>query len=125
MLRSIVDGGSFFKSGRSKITTQKSSILYSCTDIQGSEIPIQHKDPWCVDVRAVRIPATGGRILAYRPIFNDWRLSFTIDLDSSIITPELFREIVDAAGTRIGLGDFRPSCKGPFGRFNVVEWRVN
>jgi hypothetical protein len=33
------------------------------------------------------------------------------------------REIVDAAGKRVGLGDFRPACKGPFGKFVVVQWK--
>ena len=28
-----------------------------------------------------------------------------------------------AAGKRVGLGDFRPACKGPFGKFVVVEWK--
>jgi hypothetical protein len=40
-----------------------------------------------------------------------------------MIAPKLVREIVDAAGKRIGLGDFRPSCKGPFGKFVVTQWK--
>jgi hypothetical protein len=32
--------------------------------------------------------------------------------------------MIDAAGKRIGLGDFRPSCKGPFGKFVVIHWAV-
>jgi hypothetical protein len=36
---------------------------------------------------------------------------------------KLFREVVDAAGKRIGLGDFRPDCKGPYGRFSVTRWQ--
>jgi hypothetical protein len=40
-----------------------------------------------------------------------------------MLTVKLLREIVDAAGKRIGLGDFRPACKGPFGRFCVVNWK--
>lgn len=30
--------------------------------------------------------------------------------------------VIDKAGTAIGLGDFRPDCKGPFGKFAVVKW---
>jgi hypothetical protein len=70
----------------------------------------------------VRIPATGGRILAYRPMFEDWKLAFEVELDTSIINAKLLRQIVDDAGKRIGLGDFRPSTKGPFGRFVVTKW---
>lgn len=30
--------------------------------------------------------------------------------------------IVDDCGTRVGLLDFRPERKGPFGRFVVTKW---
>jgi hypothetical protein len=70
----------------------------------------------------VRIPATGGRIIRHRAVFNDWRLSFTLNLDATLLAPKMLREIVDAAGSRIGLGDFRPQTKGPFGKYVVTSW---
>ncbi len=124
LFRCIIDAGKYFKSGKSKVTTQKSSMIPACVDIDGVEIPIHHKEPWEVDTRAVRIPATGGRILCHRPKFNDWHLSFTVNLDDSFLSPEFLREIMDAAGKRIGLGDFRPDCKGPFGKFVITHWEV-
>ena len=36
---------------------------------------------------------------------------------------KLLREVVDAAGKRVGLGEFRPSCKGQYGKFVVTNWR--
>ena len=122
LFRCIIDAGTFFKAGKSKVTTQKSSMIPACVEIHGVELPLEHKDPWQVDTRAVRIPSTGGRILCHRPSFNDWRIKFTMEVDTSMITTKLAREIVDAAGKRIGLGDFRPSCKGPFGKFVVTQW---
>ena len=122
VMRCIIDGGSFFKAGKSKVTTQKSSLIPACVDIAGVEIALISKEGWAVDTRAVRIPATGGRILAHRPMFNDWALEFTLGLDDTVMTSGLLREIVDAAGSRIGLGDFRPACKGPFGKFVVTKW---
>lgn len=122
VMRCLIDAGTFFKSGKSKVTTQKTSLLPACVDIRCVEIPIIHRDPWEVDTRAVRIPSTGGRILAHRPCFHDWRLDFSVDLDTEIMTVKLLREIFDAAGKRIGLGDFRPACKGPFGKFVVTSW---
>jgi hypothetical protein len=123
LFRCIIDAGTFFKAGKSKVTTQKNSLIPACIEIHGIEIPIQHKEPWDVDCRAVRIPSTGGRILCYRPSFNDWRLSFTVEVDTDLMGVKLARQIIDAAGKRIGLGDFRPDRKGPFGKFVVVEWR--
>lgn len=123
MLRCIIDAGKYFKNGKSKVTTQKSSLIPACVDIEGVELELK-AGKWSVDTRPVRIPATGGRILAHRPRFDSWSLEFTILLNDKIMTAELLREIVDAAGAQIGLGDFRPDCKGPFGKFRVDKWVV-
>lgn len=123
VLRALIEGGLFHKVGKKQVTTQKSSMLFACVDLEGAEIPIIHKQPWKVDTRPVRIPSTGGRILCHRPMFDDWRLEFVMDLDISIMSPRLMRQIVDDAGKRIGLGDFRPATKGPFGKYNVVHWQ--
>jgi hypothetical protein len=122
LFRCIIDAGTFFKSGKSKITTAKSSLIPACVEIEGVSIPIISEHGWSVDTRPVRIPSTGGRILCHRPIFNDWALEFTANIDETFITESLFRDMVDAAGARIGLGDFRPSCKGPYGKFLVTSW---
>ncbi len=123
LFRCLIDAGAFFKAGKSKITTQKTSMIPACVEIQGVTIRLQHKEPWTVDSRPVRNPSTGGRFLCHRPCFNDWKLTFTVRIDTSMISAKLLRELVDAAGKRIGLGDFRPSCKGPFGKFVVVAWK--
>lgn len=124
LLRSIVDGGVYHKAGRSKITTQKSSLIYACCDIESAFVRLTHKQPWKVDSRPIRNPVTGGRILRHRPMFDDWQLAFTLILDTDLIGEKLMRQIVDDAGKRIGLGDYRPSCKGPFGRYVVTKWAV-
>lgn len=123
LLRCFIDAGKYFKSGRSKITTQKTSLIPSCVDIVGVFLPLRYQH-WEVDTRPIRNPATGGRRLTHRPMFNEWALTFTVELDTEMISPKLFREIVDAAGKRVGLGDFRPDTKGPFGKFVVTSWEV-
>ncbi len=122
LFRCLIDAGKYFKAGRSKVTTQKSSLLPACVSVEELEIPIQNEEPWAVDTRPVRIPSTGGRILCHRPCFHDWKLDFTLQVDTDMISVKLVREIVDAAGKRVGLGDFRPDCKGPFGKFVVTRW---
>ena len=122
LFRCLIDAGKFFKAGKSKVTTQKSSLIPACVAISEIMLPVIHKEPWTVDTRPVRIPATGGRILRHRLCFNDWGLRFTLELEQTEMSEKLLREIVDAAGRKIGLGDFRPDCKGPFGRFVVENW---
>jgi len=125
LFRCLIDAGTFFKAGKSKVTTAKTSLIPACVSISEIEIPIVSDESWDVDTRAVRIPSTGGRILCHRPSFNDWKLEFTVELDTEFMTSKLLREIFDAAGKRIGLGDFRPACKGPFGKFVVTSWKVD
>jgi hypothetical protein len=122
LFRCLIDAGTFFKAGKSKVTTQKSSLIPACVEVTGIELPIQHKEPWSVDTRAVRIPSTGGRILSPAEL-QRLAARFTMSVDTDLISPKLVRELMDAAGKRIGLGDFRPSCKGPFGKFVVTHWQ--
>ena len=122
LFRCLIDAGTFFKMGKSKVTTQRTSMIPACLEVEGMELSLMVTEPWTVDTRPVRIPSTGGRILCHRPCFHDWRLSFVLNVDTDLMSVSLTREIVDAAGKRIGLGDFRPACKGPFGKFVVVEW---
>lgn len=125
LLRCLVDGGQFHKIGKAQVTTSSKSLLYGgALDILAAEIPIIHDQPWTVDTRAVVIPSTKGRILAHRPRFDDWALEFTATIDTSIIGAKLMRQIIDDAGNRVGLGDFRPARKGPFGRFRVDRWEA-
>jgi hypothetical protein len=47
-----------------------------------------------------------------------------MDLEEQELGVKLLRSIVDAAGKRSGLGDFRPSTKGPFGKYVVSSWNI-
>ncbi len=62
-------------------------------------------------------------MMCHRPRLDQWSFSFTLDIDTTVFDPKLIRSVVDDAGKKIGLGDFRPQRKGPFGRFVVVEWK--
>lgn len=121
LFRAIIDAGVFIKSGKSKLTTMKSSLVPAGAQIAEIELPIT-PGAWEVDSRSVVIPSTGGRIMAHRPRFDDWKVTFSLQVDDSMFSDSLMRELVDMAGQRIGVGDFRPSRKGPFGRFRVERW---
>ena len=129
ILRALIDAGKFFKIGRSKVTTVRSSLVTSFLLIQATECYLLvkgHKTKeFEVDSRSVVNPVTGGRIMAHRPRLDEWQISFVLLWDDKEAEINLVREIVDAAGSKIGLGDFRPDRKGPFGRFVVTSWKVS
>ena len=71
-----------------------------------------------IDTRAVVIQRA--RVLCWRPKFNKWELEFTITvLDDENISISVLKEILDFAGQRQGIGDYRPR----FGRFIVTEFK--
>jgi len=77
---------------------------------------------YIIDSRPVVIAATKGRIVRHRPRLNEWKTKFEIEYDDTLLTETQLRRIVDDAGSRVGLLDFRPERKGPFGRFMVIDW---
>lgn len=127
IFRGIIDAGSFHKAGRRQITTSKSSLVPAGIQIEEFECPIENpfggETKWEVDSRSVVNPSTGGRMMAHRPRFDTWKLSFTLIVDDKMFDESIVRVLVDDMGQKIGLGDFRPSRKGPFGRFLVVHWK--
>lgn len=75
-----------------------------------------------VDSRPVTIPATKGRVMRHRPRFNEWGAAFDLVVNDSLLTVELAHQLLQEAGQQIGIGDFRPEKRGPFGTFRVVKF---
>ena len=118
----IIAAGIFHKVGKKQLTTNKSSLIPAGCIVEELICPLG-TDQWEVDARSVVNPSTQGRMMCYRPRLDVWSLTFTLDIDTSVFDPKLIRAVVDDAGKKIGLGDFRPQRKGPFGRFVVTEWK--
>lgn len=75
-----------------------------------------------VDARPVTIPATKGRIMRYRPRFDQWGAEFELRINDSLIAVETAHQLLTEAGDTIGISDFRPEKGGPFGTFRVVRF---
>jgi hypothetical protein len=54
-----------------------------------------------------------------------WKLPFHILVEDDFPDPTpgiTLKRILEEAGRRVGLGDFRPACNGKFGKFAVIEF---
>jgi len=129
IFRSMIDAGIYIKIGRKNFTTSKSSLVPSFMEIPMTNlvIPIlvdgkKTKD-FEVDTRSVVNPGTNMRNIRHRPIFYKWALQFDIEYNEKEVSEKTVRELVDIAGTKIGLGDFRPARKGSYGKFVVNGWK--
>ncbi len=119
----LIDAGKFHKVGKTKLTTQKSSLIPSGIFILTGECSLKGTSKWEVDSRPVVNPSTGGRVIRHRPRFDEWRVQFNMEFDEAVFSEKLVRQLVDDLGAKLGLGDYRPQRKGPFGRFKVVRWK--
>jgi hypothetical protein len=121
LLAALVDAGRFHKVGRTKVTTARSSLVPAGVTVPELMIPLGTSE-FEVDSRRVRIPATGGSVMRHRARLDEWEASFTLDVDATIFKPAFVRQLVDDAGKKVGIGDYRPSTRGPFGKFVVKRW---
>src|SRR5260221_2347098 len=103
--QSIIGASSRTKIGRRSATTDVAAAVYIFPEMLSLE------GEWHVDSRAVVIPATKGRITRHRPMFNDWSISFDLQINVDLIDQRTVKEIVENAGALVGVGDFRPARK--------------
>ena len=64
------------------------------------------------------------RVVKCRPILRNWRAKFTVVYDNEMLPegPDIIIPLLEEAGQRIGILDFRPEKGGEFGTFEVTKW---
>src|SRR3989304_3509187 len=113
-------GAAAYSKGRGRASLQKP--VAACVLISPERCSLGVTE-YEVDSRPVVIAATKGRIVRHRPRLNEWSCSFGIEYDTELLNEADLRAVVNDAGSRVGLLDFRPEKKGPFGRVMVTEWK--
>lgn len=118
--RALVNGATYSK-GKGRSSLQK--LAAACLIVSPDRLSLGTKT-FAIDSRPVVVPATKGRVVRHRPRFEKWTFAATLDWDETLMTEQQVRRIVDDTGSRVGLLDFRPEKKGPFGRFVVTSWKA-
>jgi hypothetical protein len=116
--RAMFHAAKYFKIGKKSAA----GIVPASIFVQERAIS-HHRTDYIVDSRSVVIPATKGRVVRHRPRLDQWNLSFHLEVDETILKQELVSDILATAGKKIGIGDFRPTKGGSFGRFIVTEFK--
>ena len=117
--RSLV-GAATYSKGKGRASLQKQ--VAACVIVNPERVSLNKKE-YSIDSRRVVVPATKGGVIRHRPRLETWEVTFTIDFDDDLIKETELRTIVDNMGSRVGLLDFRPEKKGPFGRCMVTSWK--
>jgi hypothetical protein len=69
-------------------------------------------------------PGGGKRVTKWFPRVDAWEGRVTFYIFDDIITSDVFKQVLTAAGMLVGIGRFRPENRGFYGRFSVktIEW---
>ena len=61
------------------------------------------------------------RILRTRAKFDDWGVTFVVEVDDELVDKDQLATWLDIGGRRIGLGDWRPQKSGHYGRYETAS----
>lgn len=114
----IIEGGKLSKLGMD---------LKRATMVDSDRTPLKHAGPKSIqdlwdkgtyrDARSVVVGKA--RVMRTRPIFRKWSCSFSMLYNAEVIQRDKIIESAEKAGAMVGIGDYRPTCGGPYGRFSV------
>ncbi len=124
----LIGAGQYVRlDGKRQVSTLKTTTLPGMLTIEDTSLPLFHGEKhepatWQTDIQQGRNPNGGEAVCVIRPRFDDWELRTVLEIDLEQMPLKQAYELVSIAGKRIGLGDFRPKCKGTFGRFVIRQW---
>ena len=71
-------------------------------------------DQWSLTVAVV---VQRARVMKCRPMFREWAIEFDVIYDESQVQEDDIIMAAQTAGNIVGIGAWRPKCKGEYGRF--------
>jgi hypothetical protein len=119
----MVSAARFFDKSVTMVTLRQTVFLdglYSTSSRQ-KLVAIQADD--AVMREDVVTVGVAGHDLRYRPEYANWRAVLPIHYVASSLNRESVLALVDAAGTGVGVGEWRPEKNGDFGTFEVDSER--
>jgi hypothetical protein len=109
---------------RRKLSTAERTLLPSFLRVEETFMPFLEKfigtNGWVTDKDMGRPDPKLPTMPIIRPRFDKWSFAMTLDVYGDIAEDKV-RELVNKGGL-LGLGAFRQ--KGPYGRYKVVDWKV-
>jgi len=121
-LNSLWQGAAYNKIGKdsARARIQAAIFVKNAETIILDKETLESKTEWEIDSRPVVVKATKGRIIRNRPKISNWACRLILLIDDEYITIDSILPLFNKAGKTIGVGDYRPEKRGPFGRY-VVE----
>jgi len=116
---SLIGAGSFIKSKIGATTKSMKSIVAAMFFIEPEEIIIP--DWTVIDKRTAWNFKAKARIVVIRPRWNEWQVTFFLLVDNDTIGTDMIKQLFQYAGNNVGIGSFRPTANGMFGRYELID----
>ena len=117
----LINAGAFVKSKVGNSRKSMKNVVAAMFFI--AEEKVYLKDEFVIDKRSAVNKNVKARIITVRPKWEKWEVEFTLNIDNDSITDETITEILEYAGSYCGIGSFRPTNNGMFGRFTVEKMK--
>lgn len=117
---SLIDAGNLVKSKVGNKTKSMKNIVAGMFFVTPAKIRI-HNDIQ-VDKRSAVNQKVKVRVICIRPRWDLWKVSFELNVDNDTITDATTKQIIEYAGQYCGIGSFRPTHNGMFGRFKITKF---
>jgi hypothetical protein len=115
----LIAAGSYVKAkvgGRSKSMKVIVAAMFMVTPEQIILPPYDQ-----IDKRSAVNKNVKARVITVRPKWSEWQVSFTLEVGENSVTIDTISSIFNNAGQYCGIGSFRPTNNGMFGRFELVS----
>lgn len=115
----FINGGGYLKSKVGVRTKSMKSIIAAVLIVSPEEILMPEYD--LIDKRSAVNKNIKGRVMVIRPKWLTWKAEFEMILDNGTLTKEMLTELITVTGNYVGIGSYRPTNNGYFGRFKLME----
>lgn len=118
----MINGGTYLKSKVGSKTKSMKGIIAAVLQINPEQILLPEYGE--IDKRSAVNKNVKARVMVIRPKWLAWNAEFTMILDNGTLTKEMLIELVNVTGNYVGIGSYRPTNNGYFGRFKLLDIKV-
>lgn len=115
----LINGGTYLKSKVGTKTKSMKGIIAAILRINPEEILLPNYGE--IDKRSAVNRNIKARVMVIRPKWYEWNAEFEMIIDNGTLTKETLTELINVTGNYVGIGSYRPTNNGYFGRFKLID----
>lgn len=115
----FINGGGYLKSKVGNSKRSMKGVIAAVLQINPEEIILPDFD--LIDKRSAVNKNIKARVIVVRPKWSTWSAEFDMIFDNNTLTKEMIEELITVSGNLVGIGSYRPTNNGYFGRFSLIS----